>query len=74
MVASQFAKVYSWHKYYLQISVTTSEKANDYRHIPLTLSVEYVGTGGASADDHTQSTSKPAPTFVPAVNLQYMLN
>jgi len=31
MVASQLAKVYSWHKYHLQIAITTSDMA--YRHL-----------------------------------------
>jgi hypothetical protein len=37
MVASQLAEVYSWHKYYLQISITTSDKTSDYRHGASTL-------------------------------------
>jgi len=54
MVASQLAKVYSWHKYYLHTSITTSDKPSDYRHAVSTMPVELVGAGGASADGHTQ--------------------
>jgi len=71
MVASQLANVYSWHKYYLHISITTSDKPNDYRHAVSTLPVELEQEGRPSMA--TPSHINPASTFVPALNLQYML-
>jgi predicted oxidoreductase len=60
--ASQLAKVYNWHKYYLQISITTSDKTSDYRRgVSTLLAVGWVGTGGASTDGHNQSTLRLCP-------------